>query len=119
MDFEIKGKIKPYVRMTQRSKFVNPQAKEYLASKDAIGWQLRQQMADKQIEMIPNKKPIVAHIEVYRPGVYQADLDNIFKAIMDAAQGIVFQDDRYIVSLSAKKELDESHTAWLQINEAT
>lgn len=44
MRFIIKGKIKPAVRMTQRSKWVDEDAQEYLSCKVAIGRQLREQM---------------------------------------------------------------------------
>ncbi len=41
MHFTLTGKVKPYVRMTRRGKFVNDQAIQYLASKDALQLQRR------------------------------------------------------------------------------
>ena len=98
----IEGKIKPYVRMTQRSKWVNPQALEYLASKDAIRIQARSQMADEV--MLPAKTPLYAVITICQPGIYRSDLDNIVKAIFDGLQGEAFKDDRYIVAIIASKK---------------
>ena len=51
--FTIAGKIKPAVRMTQRSKHCDPQAADYLVSKQAINWQLLSQMADNGWDILP------------------------------------------------------------------
>ena len=93
--FTIEGPFKPYVRMTQRSMHVDPQAQEYLRSKLAIGLQLKQQMDGKT--MIPRQVPIGTIVEIeHARGFHNRDLDNELKAILDAAQGIVFCDDRWI-----------------------
>ena len=51
--FLLTGKIKPYVRTTRQGKFVDPQAQEYLASQEALRWQLRQQMTESDWQMLP------------------------------------------------------------------
>lgn len=102
--FMLRGKVKPYVRMTQRSKHVDPQAKEYLASKEAIGFQLREQMAWSEWEMIPGGRPLEVVITVYSPTAFHnSDLDNTIKAILDAANKIVYQDDRWIDRINASR----------------
>lgn len=92
------GRIKPYVRMTQKSKYTNPQAKEYLASKKNLQTKFREFMNLHDILMIEKGIPLRVHIIV---GVltsqgHSADVDNILKAIMDACNKIVFEDDRWV-----------------------
>jgi len=100
--FTLTGKIKPYVRMTQRGKFVKKNAQEYLASKEAIRWQLRQQMEEGQ--MLPERTPLaVCLVFNYDGGFHNRDLDNTVKAALDAAQGIVFPDDRWVDVIYAKR----------------
>lgn len=95
--FTITGKIKPAVRMTNRSKWVNGQAREYLASKDAVAWQLKQQMAESGWEMLPGQTPLFTEIRLTAPtGLHRSDFDNIIKAAHDSANGIVYPDDRWI-----------------------
>ena len=102
--FVILGKIKPAVRMTQRGKWVDPQAQEYLASKQSVGLQLRQQMTANGWEMLPPKTPLSVRIVFTMPNyVHVADIDNQIKATLDSAQGIVFKDDRWVDVLSAER----------------
>ena len=93
--FRLTGTVKPYVRMTRRGKWVDPQAQEYLASQDALGWQLKQQMQANEWEMIPRGIPLAAVI-VIQPVRHDEDIDNLAKALLDAAQKIVFEDDRWV-----------------------
>jgi len=93
--FQLTGKIKPYVRMTQKSKHVDPQAQEYLVSKDALQWQMRQQMQQNDWAATGRGIPLGTTLTV-RPARHDSDLDNIVKAVLDAAQGIVYEDDRWI-----------------------
>lgn len=102
MYFHISGRVKPYVRMTRRGKFVEPEALEYQASQAAIKIDLREQMQDR--EMIKRGHPITAFIDVYVSGrIHNHDLDNIVKAIFDAANGIVYEDDRWIDSFQVSR----------------
>lgn len=104
MDFLIKGKFKPYVRMTQRGKWVNPQAQEYLSSKAGIGLQLKAQMNRAGWEMLPAKTPLTVHILIYHEnGFHNRDLDNEIKALLDAAQGIAFHNDCWIDAITARR----------------
>jgi len=95
--FIIHGRIKPYTRMTQRSKWRDPQALEYLSSQDAIRVQLRQQMVKNDWEMLPERTPLILSAGFFFPsGWHRADCSNRLKAIEDAANGIVWKDDRWI-----------------------
>lgn len=102
--FEFLGPMVPYVRMTQRSKFADPRAGEYLASKDNIGLAMRNQMSWNDMQPIPDKHPFALKIKFRRSALFTADLDNLVKAALDAMQGIVFRDDRYCVRIEARKE---------------
>lgn len=114
MVFLIEGKIKPYVRMTQRGKFVSPQAQEYLRSRAATQWQLKEQMRGR--DMPPDRTPLVAHIEmVMEGGLHRPDLDNQVKALLDAAQGIVFRNDLWIDEVHAERRLGNGYFVRLVI----
>ena len=100
--FLIAGRIVPYVRMTQRGKFVKPRAQFYLASKEAIRWQLQQQMAASGWAMLPERTPLAVRIEIGKEGgLHKSDLDNEVKAILDAAQGIVYRNDCWVDDIEA------------------
>lgn len=93
--FRLTGRFKPYVRMTQRSKYADPEARAYLASKGCLGFQMLEQMAASGRELIPRGIPLAVAI-VIQPARHNCDLDNQIKALLDAAQGIVFEDDRWV-----------------------
>ena len=102
MSYHIKleGCFKPYVRMTQRGKFVRRQAQEYLASKDALKLQLTQEMIDR--EMLPDRTPLKVFFLIgHDHGFHNRDLDNEVKALLDAMQGIVFRNDCWIDEIKA------------------
>jgi Holliday junction resolvase RusA-like endonuclease len=99
-EFFLPGRFKPYVRMTQRSKWVDPQAIEYLASKRQLQWQMREQMREQNWEMIPRGIPLGVMIGIC-PVLHNMDLDNQVKALLDAAQGVVFEDDRWVDLIAA------------------
>lgn len=104
MKFTLTGRFKPYVRMTQRSKYVDPQAQQYLASKVEMGLQLRQQMAANGWDMLPRRTPLAVNIVVLASKVrHNCDIDNIAKGTIDSAQGIVFLDDRWIDYLRIRR----------------
>lgn len=96
------GKPVPYMRMTQRGKFVKPEAKRYLASKDALALQMRAQMAGRPPL---GREPLIVHLEFwYTSGPdHRRDLDNEIKAVLDAGNGIVWEDDRWIDVIVASR----------------
>lgn len=103
-EFVINGPIKPYVRMTQRGKFVKRDALEYLASKTAIRVQLPCQMEAHGVEMIPRGHPLdVTALFLFPGGFHNKDLDNLVKAVLDAMQSYVFEDDCWVDSLYARR----------------
>jgi crossover junction endodeoxyribonuclease RusA len=110
MQFTIEGKIVPYVRMTRRGKYVSERARTYLASQDAIKAQLAAQMGDA--EMFPPQTPLKVYLILRQPShLWTFDLDNALKAVLDAAQGIVFHDDRWIALIHAVRVLGDEYVA--------
>ena len=100
----LEGRIKPYVRMTRRSKWVNAEAQAYLASKMAIGLQANGKMAARGLAILPGRTPLAVTISIEHAGGYHnRDLDNEVKAILDGLQGVVFPDDRWIDCIFATR----------------
>ena len=102
LTFYATGRIKPYVRMTRRGKFVKDDAREYLASKMALALQFRAQMADRALLGGPLSVTILLRIT---EGMHRKDLDNQIKAVLDAANGIIWRDDRWIDEIFARRIL--------------
>ena len=100
MTFRLTGKPTPYVRMTQRGKWVKPEAQRYLSSKAVLRAQLVEQMRGGEQF---GKEPLgVALTFQYERGAdHRRDLDNEIKAILDSANGVVWADDRWVDSISA------------------
>lgn len=103
MHFRYTEKVVPYVRMTQRGKFVKANAQAYLASKAALSLALKNQMQHKGLTCLPKQRPFRVVLSYSAPNAYQFDLDNSIKAVLDAAQGVVFPDDRWCQCLEAYK----------------
>lgn len=109
--FLITGKIKPYVRMTRRGKWRDENAQEYLASQMAIGRQIQNQMALNGWVMLPIKTPLKLEVTAILPErLYTFDIDNLGKAIQDALQGIVLQNDCWIIETRFTKTLGDDYS---------
>ena len=112
-EFRLLGKFKPYVRMTRRGKFAAPQALEYLASQNALAWQFKEQMrGEPMLQQVPLYVRITIGMSC---GVHKCDLDNQVKAILDAAQGIVFKNDCWIDMLEASRGLGDNDHTWVTV----
>jgi Holliday junction resolvase RusA-like endonuclease len=91
------GKIYPAVRMTQGSKWVDPKAIAYLASQADLKYQIKQQMAADEQDMLPAQTPLYIKIEIQVVGdLHTKDPDNQIKALMDAGNKIIYKDDRWV-----------------------
>ena len=101
MRFEITGPITPYTRMTQRGKWT-PRAQKYLASQKAIRLELAAQMAVNGWARIPAGQPLVLRL-TFSAATHRNDLSNLTKAIEDAANGVVWDDDRWIDRIEAAR----------------
>ena len=100
--FRIEGRFKPYVRMTQRGKWVKPEAQAYLDSKTRLQMAFKAQMAENGWQMLPLRTPLWVAVYV-APTLHNRDLDNEVKAVLDAAQGVVFPDDRWVDRIAARR----------------
>lgn len=100
MRFVLVSRVKPFVRFTGRGKWRDPQAQEYLASKSALRVELRNQMLAAGWTMIPRGTRLSVRLICYYPAPWhEADPDNVEKTILDAASGIVYEDDRWVDEL--------------------
>lgn len=104
--FTLTGHIVPYVRMTRRGKWVNESAKLYLASQEALAWQMKQAMSKNELLMLPERTPLQVSILItVSKRLHCSDLDNQVKAVLDAAQGVVFKNDLWIDKINARRSL--------------
>ena len=118
MVFTIEDRFVPYVRMTQRSKWVNRQAQRYLNSQAYLRCQFSQQMQASGYTMIPPRTPFLVQIETEMPSrLHCQDLDNQEKALIDAAQSVVFTDDRWLDAKTSIRRIGPHYkvTIWFQI----
>lgn len=104
MRFTITGSFVPYVRMTRRGMWHSPQAQRYLDSQGYLRMHFAQQMGSHGWEQIPKKVPLAVTIQIERKKrLHGTDIDNMAKSCLDAAQGIVYADDRYIDRLQVSR----------------
>ncbi len=115
LSFILMGKIKPYTRMTRRGKFSNPSAQEYLASQEALKWQFQQQMAENGWQIFRSGIPLGVELSVNVGKVHNHDLDNVHKAVLDAANKIVYADDRWIDEIRVRRYKSDEHKAILLV----
>jgi len=113
--FTFRGKIKPYVRMTRRGKFVNDAAQEYLASQEALAWQIRQQMTANGWQTLPKRTPLAVSLSIATVKKNTSDIDNIFKAVADSGNDLLWPDDRWIDEISVKRRKAKAHEASLAV----
>ena len=107
MIFEVSLCPVPYVRMTQRGKWVKQDARKYLASQGQIRQALHSIMSREGWGLIHSGQPLVVRIDiVHSHGFHGRDLDNEAKAILDAAQGVVFENDRWVDGIFLTRKRD-------------
>jgi Holliday junction resolvase RusA-like endonuclease len=95
---EYEGRLVPYTRMTQRSKW-GPGAQRYLASREGLQWVMVQAMQRRERW---ERTPLAVIIQI--DGINRrADTDNIVKAVLDAANGIIWDDDRWVDAIQVRR----------------
>ncbi len=116
MYFTIPFKFKPYVRMTRRGQWVDKQALEYKDSQTALAWTFRSRMTEMGWEMFPPRTPLRVNLNILMPDrLHCQDGDNQIKAIVDAAQGVVFPDDRWIDEIHMRRSLGDGYLIQVEI----
>jgi Holliday junction resolvase RusA-like endonuclease len=114
MRFIIHGPIVPFVHRTHQGKY-SPRAQHYHTSQAAIALQLKNQMQLNGWTMIERGQPLALRIHVTRPAINRVDATNLQKAIEDAAQRIVFENDAWVVDVHTTLEQDPDHHATLDV----
>lgn len=99
----IPGRPTPYVRMTQRGKYVKKRAQRYLSYKDTVGWAYKANRGPKM------NGDIEIHVTVYlygktTPMGMDGDVDNYIKTAMDSLNKIAYDDDRQVVRAVGEKK---------------
>lgn len=102
--------IIPYVRMTQRGKWGSPRAQDYLANQATIKTELLQRISEMDYTMFRRGQRLRVDIVVVVPHskARVGDIDNIAKAILDAMQGLVYENDSWIDWLRIQRGTVES-----------
>lgn len=133
VSFELTDKIIPYVRMSQRSQYVEPLARRYIAERnslrDSLAWECLFRIRDGTksfIETIKSKKGssyVESEITLLIPARVpfamsvtfinhyagkKCDLDNLLKSVLDAGNKIIFADDRWCDQMTATRCIDRS-----------
>jgi len=109
--FTVPGRPVPAVRMTQRGKWVKPNAQRYLSYKDQIGWEARAVMGRREPLAGPVGVEVTAVISGGRPG----DVDNIAKSILDGCNGVIWDDDRQVVALHVYRQKGKPQRAEIKV----
>lgn len=110
----ITERIYPYVRMTQRSKFVDTAAKNYMHNQKLLKYFMIQTMNIGKLKMFENV-PLACDLSFQLTQVHKADLDNLIKAVLDAGTGIVYANDAWIDSINARRKLADYPKLIMQI----
>jgi len=116
IEFVVPGRPVPAVRMTQRSKWVDPQAQRYLEYKEFAGW-----IAKQAVKQKPINGQVAAKFRFYlKPKGRNPDLSNLIKAIEDALNKIVWKDDVQVRHIDASMIIskDEPERAEVMVREA-
>jgi Holliday junction resolvase RusA-like endonuclease len=72
-------------------------------------------MALNDWEMLPAQTPLTIDIEIISRDGHRSDLDNQIKTLMDSAQNIVFPDDRWVDSITARRQKGERYEARVRV----
>ncbi len=115
IELTLTGAVKPYVRMTRRGKWTNAQAQEYLASRMSLALQAKEQMRGRApLGRMPLRVHIIFSVS---ERMHTKDLDNLVKAVLDALNGVAWQDDRWVDEISAVRRLAEDNKTIVHVEE--
>ena len=122
--------IVPYVRMTRRGKWMefdrkgNPsKAQRYIVNQEILKTRIKEQLKLKghaELPIFRNKQPLRCHITLLvHKDLHRKDLDNQIKALLDAAQGLIFENDLWIDTITAERSLSAEDLCELVLVSAT
>lgn len=104
--------VVPAVRTTARKMYVDEAYQRYAAMKDELKLILMGLIQEGGGTMFPARTLLVVHLTIGKSaggkgggrfGVWNCDIDNLTKSVLDAMNGIVYADDRYIEELHVRK----------------
>ena len=96
-NFVVPGRAIPAIRMNHRMKRSKRNLK-YMHYRNQIGWIAKSAYTGKPVE-----SDVRVKIDIYLNGGRQGDVDNYFKTITDSLNKIVYEDDRQIKEMFARK----------------
>lgn len=114
IEIVINERIHPYVRMTQRSKFIDPTAMAYIHNQRVLKFYIKQQIPSGNF-LIFDKLPLGCDLSFNLTQLHRADLDNLVKAVLDAGTGIIYTNDAWIDSISARRRLSDTPKMIMQV----
>lgn len=113
--FVILHKVLPYTRTTQMQKWVDPRYQRYAASQNELRRGFTTTMAEQKWPMLERKPIEVAILIQLEKLDHRVDLDNQVKAIIDAAQKVVFPFDGWVDSIYARREQFAEDRLWMWV----
>lgn len=108
--FTLTGRVKPYTIRTRASLHASERSRDYYASQQNLAYQLREQMN--------GRPPLVGQVGfsvVFTRTKRLADLDNLIKAVSDAANGIAWADDRQVRCIEAHLQSGNEDVTTLKV----
>ena len=78
--------------------------KKYRDAKEAIAWEMRSQTAQK-----PRSDDLCLNLIIYLGTKRKTDIDAFLKIILDAGEGVLYENDNQITELHVFKEYDKEN----------
>lgn len=102
ISFTVQGNPLPKqsYRATKHGNFIPKRIRHW---QDIVGWAAKEAMQGKD----PMRGTLDVVLEFFRGDMRRVDLDNLSKAVLDAMNKIVYEDDRQINKLILTKEYDK------------
>jgi len=99
----VPGRPIPYVRMTQRGKYVKKNAQRYMDYKSTVAWSYKAKKGPKLNGNIEIGVTVYLHGKTTPMGM-DGDVDNYIKTAMDSLNKIAYDDDRQVVRAIGEKK---------------
>ena len=112
MKITIPGRPVPYVRTTQKAKFVSQSYARYKNYKQYV------QLFARKLPCIESycKVNVIVYLDGKKsPMGNDGDIDNYAKGILDSLNKIAFKDDRFVLEVSAKKIKSSSERVEIEV----
>lgn len=106
----------PYTRMTQRGRWVQERAIRYLGNQRLLGWHMRLALGDTPIPVFDKDKRLKLDV-TFTGAFWRGDTTNYLKAVEDAANGILWNDDRQIDWACGIRKHGPGHEVVIEVGE--